>query len=195
MGLTDALLAAVHRAHRPRQTMRFADIAWGDSPRTVENKLRAAGFTPGEHDGDDVGFTGTYASYDGHGWVYMSRRRAVKVMFVIRPEPDQVLGAYDWIDRLLVRQYGRTPHRVESFMAPYASGDGRELEALRAGKATIAAAWKEGEDGTPLRAADPGVILRATSDLAVRLSYESAAWGAEAERRKASAPAAGSASR
>jgi hypothetical protein len=184
MGLAQALLTLVlHRAPAV-QVMQFAGIVWGDTPAAVDAKLRANGFTPAGKDGEDIGFRGTFAGYDGEGWVYFAKGRAVKTTFVIRPAPDQVLAIYDRIRSYLARQYGKTPHALESFEAPYERGDGHELEALRAGKAFIGSAWREGPDAGPLVPSEPGVILRAGRDLDVRVSYEGAGWGDEVKRRQ-----------
>jgi hypothetical protein len=166
--------------------MEFAAIGWGDDRSTVEEKLRTASFSIAGEEGGDVAFRGRVAGYDGEGWAYFAKGHAVKVVFIVRPPPNQVLGTYDGLRSWLVRDYGQTRHEVESYQAPYAAGDGRALEALRAGRAIIASAWKDGPESGRLSASDPGVILRVGSDLTVKLAYEGPGWTKEVARRRIS---------
>jgi hypothetical protein len=185
MGLAQALLTLVlNRTPATTQVMQFAGIVWGDTPAAVDTKLRAGGFTPADKDGEDIGFRGSFAGYEGTGWVYFAKGKAVKTIFVIRPAAEQVLPTYDRVRSWLTRQYGKTTHQMETYDAPYAKGDGRALEALREGKSFIGTAWREGPDTGPLDASSPGVILRAGKDLAVRLSYEGPGWSDEVKRRQ-----------
>jgi hypothetical protein len=167
------------------QTLRFAGIVWGDSASTVERKLAAAGFTLAGVDAGDVGFRGRVAGYDGDGWIYFAKRAAVKALFVVRPAPEHLVGTYERMRIVLLREYGQTRHQLASYQAPYARGDGREVEALQGGKLALATAWKDGPDTGDLKADDPGIILRVTRDLKVYLSFEGPGWTAEAARRRA----------
>lgn len=186
MRLARALLTlSLFRPAAPKQTLRFADITWGDAPATVERKLVAGGFTLAGTDNGDVGFRGRVASYDGDGWIYFARGHAVKALFVVRPAAPQVVGIYERMRAALLRQYGPTRHNLEAYAAPYARGDGHEADALRAGKLTLACAWRDGPDDGPLKGDDPGIILRATPEMSVKLSFEGPAWTAESARRRA----------
>jgi hypothetical protein len=190
MRFAHALLTlALNRSAEPPQTLQFAGILWGDTPKVVEGKLRSSGFDPAAKDGEDIGFRGRVAGYDGDGWIYFARGKAVKAIFIIRPEPEQVLGVYDRLRTQLSRQYGKPRTQLEAYRAPYAKGDGRETEALRTGFADIGTVWKEPTDTTPIKATDPGIILRAAKDMTVKLSFESVAWHDEMQRRlKTGAP-------
>jgi hypothetical protein len=173
----------VLRASSAPQTMRFAGIQWGDTPAAVDAKLRSHGFAPLARDGDDIGFRGRVAGYDGDGWVYFAGGHAVKTQFIIASTAARVLSTYDDVRRWVARQYGATRHQTEIYQPPYARGDGRTIEALQAGKVFIGSAWKDGPDTGPLEGSDPGIIVRATKELRVTVSFEGPGWTAEARRR------------
>lgn len=186
MRLAKALMTlALFRPAAP-QTLRFADVTWGDAPATVERKLRAGGFAPGHIDDEgDMPFHGRVAGYEGDGWIYFANGRAVKTLFVVRPTPDQALGTYDRMRATLLREHGPTRHQVALYTPPFAKGDGHDLDAVRAGKLYIATVWRDGPDDRPLQGSDPGIILHVTRDLTVNLAFEGPGWTAETARRRA----------
>lgn len=163
--------------------MQFAEIRWGDTPATADAKLRAHGFKPIAHDGEDIGFHGRIAGHDGDGWIFFAGGHAVKAQFIVQSTPAQVIATYDDMRRWVTKQYGPTKHQLETYDAPYARGDGHEVDALQAGKVFLGTAWKDGDPTGALQGDDPGIIVRATKELRVTVSFEGPAWKAEARRR------------
>ena len=79
----------------------------------------------------------------------------------------ELVTLYDYYVSQYIRKYGTPQQQVGQFLAPYASGDGRELQALHDGKAVFGTRFVS-DLGTV------SIIIDKTSD-AVSISYEDAA--------------------
>lgn len=81
------------------------------------------------------------------------------------------VAAYEEMKGALSGLYGEPSYDVVTFEAPYAQGDGREIEAVRAEKATYSAGWQnQGQEG--------GVFLYLDRDADVAVSWEAPEWSA-----------------
>lgn len=78
-------------------------------------------------------------------------------------------AAFEEMKGALRELYGAPSYDIAEFEAPYARGDGRELEALRAEKATYSAGWQNsGQEG--------GVFLYLDRDADLAVSWEAPEW-------------------
>jgi hypothetical protein len=81
----------------------------------------------------------------------------------------------------LTQEFGETHADVEDWKAPYDGGRhvGHEETAIRSGKAFVAATWDRDDLGSTA-----GMSLSVGGNLTVTLTYESATWARELNRRR-----------
>lgn len=161
----------------------FAAIPWGSSVPEVKSALSAKGyeFTEVLQDGD-VLFKGTIANtptviramFDPSGHL-------VKVYVGLVTPDETARNKYESVSAELEAKYGVPKLSQNFFDSPYYAGDGYEDQAIRLGKAHFAKCW-ERDVGRP---SPDGLCIDVSKSLNVELSYESAAWNAEADRRLA----------
>lgn len=80
-------------------------------------------------------------------------------------------AGYEEVKKGLREAYGKPTLDVAEFEVPYARGDGREIEAIKKGKATFITGWENaGSSG--------GVFLFLDGDADVAISWEAPGWDA-----------------
>ncbi len=77
-------------------------------------------------------------------------------------------------ERGLIETYGPPTYDIAEFEEPYACGDGREVEAIKAGKATFITGWENTNS-------DGGMFLFLDRDADVAISWEAPGWNAYLE--------------
>ena len=179
-----ALLVAVAGTAAAQPPIQFADLPWGATRAETKQSLVASGFAFEKLDGDgDLLFTGIIPRLGERALVvafFAPDDELVKVEVNIAPPDHRVLDVYRAVKESLIELYGEPTREVERFSYPYdtvTGAAGREITAIRDGKAVIAALW----GGHP---PEDGLALDVTSKLLDRISYESAQWSAELARRK-----------
>jgi hypothetical protein len=141
------------------QTYNYGDLRWGISKQEATKALEKGGFTKIGTDRDgDLKFEGAMLS--GHragGFAYFADARLVKVevMYLAQAKGHEL---YNQLKQSLTEQYGPP---AQSF------DDQGKFSSFWSGTQTKQRLWME-----------------VTLGLSVRVSYESAAWPAESERRK-----------
>jgi hypothetical protein len=176
------LLAA--RSASAQQPIQFANLPWGTTRAETKASLVDQGFTFEKLDNDgDLMFLGIIPTLGERAVVvayFAPDDKLVKVDVNIAPPDRRVLEVYRSVKESLTELYGEPTREVERFSYPYVNvaGDvGREITAIRDGKAIIACLW----GGHPPQ---DGLALDVTDQLLDRISYESAQWAAELARRK-----------
>jgi hypothetical protein len=164
------------------QSFNFSDLAWETSVSEVRNQLAAAGFTAIQTDKDgDLRFQGVLIGYKAIGIAFFAESKLAKVAIRLITPDRKARDTYRDLKETLTKKYGPPTNSYEYFRKPYYEGDGYEEQAIRVGKARFATFWGGREPSSG------GLVLEIHESLTVRLSYESAIWGAEADRRKAQA--------
>jgi hypothetical protein len=110
-----------------------------------------------------------------------AERKLVKLRVYINTEDPDALRMYETARAELIKQYGQPSETEELYQAPYKKGDGKEIEAFRAGKAHLATHWLPGAGA---RARTAHVSVQVTRELTVAVDYEGAAWERESLRRR-----------
>jgi hypothetical protein len=178
------LLLAAAVSASAQQSIQFANLPWGATRAETKRSLVDSGFVFEKLDNDgDLMFSGTIPNLGERAVVvayFAPDDNLVKVDVNIAPPDHRVLEVYRSVKESLTELYGEPTRQVERFSYPYANvaGDvGREITAIRDGKAIIASLW----GGHPPQ---DGLALDVTDQLLDRISYESAQWSAELARRK-----------
>ena len=109
--------------------------------------------------------------------------RLVKLRVYVNTEDPDALPVYEAARAELVKQYGAPTETEEHFQAPYRKGDGKEIEAFRAGKAHLRTYWVRNAGGTG-SARTAYVAVQVTRELTVAVDYEGAGWERESLRRR-----------
>lgn len=164
-------ISSIARAAPPT----FADIQWGASEDEVRKQLASNGFVPGALDKDgDFKFEDQLFGFKAKGLAFFADKKIAKfIVGIITPE-NKAIDTYRSMKDVLLRKYGTPTNDFEFFEKPYYYGDGYETQAIRLGKANFACFWS-------------GLLLEIHESLAVQVSYESDAWSAEVDKRKARA--------
>lgn len=164
-------ISSVSRAESPT----FADIQWGASKDDVRKQLTVKGFSPGALDKDgDFTFEGSLVGYKAQGLALFADNRIAKIIVRIITPDNKTIDTYRSMKDVLLKKYGAPTNDFEFFNKPYYDGDGYETQAIRVGKATFACFWS-------------GVHVEIHESLTVQVIYESDAWAAEADKRRARA--------
>lgn len=82
---------------------------------------------------------------------------------------------YEEVKRGLTETYGPPTYDIAEFGAPYALGDGREVEAIKAGKATFITGWEN-------KAGEGGMFLFLDQDADVAIFWEAPGWSTTLSR-------------
>jgi len=176
-------------AHAEPRATAFGNVRFGESPTAVADAMAAVGLMPYEKaKGDDrfaldQTFLGMVLGEKALVMTLFSERGGLEKMIVSFVTDDQsCLSFYRRFKRELKTRYGSTSVDVEHYDEPYADGGhvGYEQIAIKNGKGHINATWERHDGG-----ADGGRIsLSVEENLTVYLTYESATWSAESDRRK-----------
>lgn len=164
----------------PPGRITFADIGWGESAASATRKLVAAGYAIDATDDGDIAFHGRFASYPATGWLWVGLGKVQKVSLTVTPGEADLLGALERVRGQLIQRLGPTPHMVEIFEKPFAKGDGKIFDAIRANKVILGGFWREQEDNIHV-----GCVLRVLPELTIKIAFEGPGWQAEIKRRDA----------
>jgi hypothetical protein len=163
-------ISAVAQAKQPT----FANISWGIDQAELRKHLTSNGFTPSNVDKDgDLKFKGELLGYDAVGFAFLGSGKLVKIQLLIATPDNKAISSYKDLKETLIKKYGLPTSTYQYFKRPYYDGDGYEEQAIRLGKGIFASFW------------DSSLSVSITEKLAVNLSYESASWSAEVDRRQA----------
>ena len=105
--------------------------------------------------------------------------KLVKFRVLINTADEDALRVYEAARAELVKQYGAPKETEEEYQAPYRRGDGKQLAAIRAGKANLRTYWLPSD-----RARTQHVSVSVTDRLTVVVDYEGPAWERESVRRR-----------
>lgn len=154
----------------------FSEIPWNTPAQAVVKKLKGAGFKQVKKDkSGDYRFRGRLMNHDATGVAMMSQGKLARVVIMLATADDVAHDTYNELRSVLAEKYGAPARTAVSFLDPFHEGDGYEAEAIRAGKGIFLTQWSDGGET---------LTLNITSSLAVAVTYESSAWGAELARRK-----------
>lgn len=104
------------------------------------------------------------------------------MVIVVTPD-HKAISTYDELSKTLEEKYGKPSDRYRHFTTPYFEGDGYEQQAIRLGKGLLASYWIGGEGSQKEKVGALG--LSVTEKLTVLISYESAEWKRESDKRRA----------
>jgi hypothetical protein len=164
----------------------FAELAWGSSLRAVTSQLEARGYSfnrvteTGSHR-----FNGRLLNRDALiSALFNDRDELVKLSVYLFHDNESRSRRFFEAERtwkemkdILTRRYGPPDDDFSFFMSPYYRGDGYETQAVELEKATFAAFWPTGADGSLL-------ATMIDKDVDVAVIYEGPGWEAEYERRR-----------
>lgn len=188
---------------RPAQ-FSMAGISWGIGPDSVAALVEPRGYNLNSVDADgDMLFDGVLYRTPTRVFAFMAspnvasgtpasnvaagtaasggERKLVKLRVYMNTEDADALSTYQTARAELIKQYGQPSETEEVFQAPYRKGDGKEIEAFRAGKAHLATHWLPGAGA---RARTAHVSVAVTRELTVAVDYEGSAWEKESVRRR-----------
>jgi hypothetical protein len=158
----------------------LAGIPWGISGDSVTSLIERRGYNFNRTDNDgDMWFDGVLYHSPTRLYAFMAEEQLVKFRVHIGSPDADVTTVYENARAELIRQYGRPRETIETYRAPYTKGDGKQLEAARAGKANIATYWVLND-----RARESVVAVRLTEELTVVVDYEGPTWQKESVKRR-----------
>jgi len=158
----------------------FADMPWGASKAEVTKKLAAKGYANIKTDKDgDLSFEGSLVGNKAIGIALFANNSLVKVVIDLVTQDRKAIGTYEDMKEMLTKKYGQPRSSLKHFMNPYYEGDGYEEQAIRLGKGSFSSLWGKAGVG--------GMVLEITENLTVEITYESAAWPQESDKRRAKA--------
>jgi hypothetical protein len=166
---------------RPAQ-FSLQGVPWGIPADSVTSLIEPRGYNFNRVDGDgDLWFDGILFRSPTRIYAFMGEERLVKFRVVIGSDDEDALSVYQSARAELIKQYGRPKETTEEFEPPYRKGDGKELEAIRAGKATFHTYWQVGAGARANH-----VSIHVTEALAVAVDYDGPMWQRESLRRRKS---------
>jgi hypothetical protein len=174
-------MAAATPTPRTTDVPTFAGIPWGATRTQVLEAAAASGLRVVATYGNDVELAGEPFGESATVQAMLSPTDGLVKVQVRFASGDKPMRTYATVVESLTRLYGPT-EPVELFKRPFVRGDGREDEAVLAGKGMLIAAW--GDERQPGQAA---VVLHAGQP-GVALEFESHAWKAESKRRQRRGP-------
>jgi hypothetical protein len=157
----------------------FANVPWGSDLGTVKSRLEAANFQVTKIDEDgDPHFEGMLFAQKVAGFVIFANGGAAKVFVRLATPDNDARDVYKTVKDALTGKYGAASNEYAFYESPYFEGDGFEEQAIRIGKGHFAAFWttENSQLGT--------MSVKVSEALTVDVTYESPAWGAEADKRK-----------
>jgi len=165
-------------------TVNFAGLRWNMSESTVRSTLESHGYTFDSKDEDgDLKFRGNAMNYKAVVYaLFTPDRRLVKTAVILITPDEEARQAYTALKNSLIAKYGNPSNDFHFFSSPYEDGDGNEVAAFKAGKATFSIYW-----GPYGNTRNVPVSANITKALAVAVTYEAPAWNAEAQRRRGGA--------
>jgi hypothetical protein len=173
--------AGVPRFLPPSRPAEFAigPLPWGASPDSVTSTIEPHGYNYNSTDTDgDMLFDGTLFRMPTRLYAFMGNQHLVKVRVFMNTPDEDAFSVYQNVRAELIKQYGAPRETIEEYEAPYRKGDGKELAAVKAGKAAIATHWVQPGSRTP------HIAVAITEKLTVVVDYEGTAWEKESLRRR-----------
>lgn len=157
----------------------LAGVSWGIAPDSVTSLIEPRGYNFNRVDEDgDMWFDGMLFQTPTRLFAFIGTEKLVKFRMVILTEDEDALSMYQTARAELAKRFGPPKETIERYQAPYKKGEG-ELEAIRAGKATVATHWLP-----PASSRMSHVSVTVTDELVVVVDYESPAWERESLRRR-----------
>jgi hypothetical protein len=181
---------------RPAQ-FSLGGVPWGIAADSVTTLIEPRGYNFNSVDADgDLWFDGVLYRSATRVYAFMApEQRAagktvataaaaaggklVKFRVFINTADEDALRVYEAARAELVKQYGAPKETEEEYQAPYRRGDGKQLAAIRAGKANLRTYWLPSD-----RARTQHVSVSVTDRLTVVVDYDGPAWERESVRRR-----------
>jgi hypothetical protein len=157
----------------------LAGVPWGIRPDSVTSLIEPRGYNYNRTDEDgDMWFDGTLFQTPTRLYAFIGADQLVKFRMVILTEDPDALPVYENVRTELTKRFGAPKETIERFQAPYKKGDNREMEAIRAGKATVETYWLAPSGRMS------HVAVSVTNELVVVVDYDGPAWERESLRRR-----------
>jgi hypothetical protein len=160
----------------------FGNVRFGETPVAVSRAMSAVGLAPYQNAKVDLRFAldqtfhGTVLGEKALVMALFNERGGLEKMIVSFVTGDEeCLTFYRDFKDGLTDHYGPAAVDVEKFDFPYQDGE----DAIRNGKGHVNAMWDREDAGVK----GGRISLSVENNLTVYLTYESATWAAEAERR------------
>ena len=164
---------------RPAQ-FSLAGIAWGISADSVKALIEPRGYNFNKVDEDgDLWFDGVLNKVPTRIYAFMAGEKLVKMRMVIFTPDESAVTTYQSTRTELVKRFGQPEETTESYAAPFRKGDGNQLKAILAGKATMKTSWIP-----PGSARMAYVAAEVTDKAVVTVDYEGPTWERESVRRR-----------
>lgn len=144
----------------------YRDLAFGESPQSVRNKLGAFKFLAEEDAGDTLVFSGTVIGREAKVRTAFTpgSRRLKEVTVHFSPPSGEAIDCYRQVLTILRAKYRAPRTSCEIFQDPFDAPHGHAEAAIRAGKGHFVTSWG---------LADGEIACRIERDLTVALRYES----------------------
>jgi hypothetical protein len=157
----------------------LAGIPWGIAADSVSELMSPRGYNYNKADDDgDLLYDGILYRTPTRVFAFMGQQKLLKFRVVINTPDEKAIAMYHTARAELVKQYGQPKETIEEYEAPYAKGDNKQQQAFRDKKAVMRTYWLPSGSRTSL------VSVQVSSNLAVLVDYESAAWDRESVRRR-----------
>ena len=157
----------------------LAGIPWGISADSLTELMGPRGYNYNKTDGEgDMLFDGVLFRTPTRIFAFMAQQKLTKFRVVMNTPDEKAIAMYQQTRAELVKQYGPPKETMEEYEPPYAKGDGKQQQAFRDKKALLRTYWLPSGSRTTL------VSVQVSSNLAVLVDYESAAWDRESVRRR-----------
>ncbi|MEI6875007.1 MAG: hypothetical protein WCL50_07740 [Spirochaetota bacterium] len=122
-------------------------LEWGSSRASAKQAFAAKGlYRLVSEDEVYAYFSGSFEGRDANIALGFSRDKLFGCTFSLRGQAATALNDYKATVRNLAAEYGGPTEVVEIFQPPFRQGDGNEIAALKAGKATLQTIWRFGDD-------------------------------------------------
>ena len=130
----------------------FAGLGWGSSRPLVKKDFAARGYFRLLSEDDAFAyFEGPFLGKQARIAVGFESGAMFEAVLTFAADGTAALADYRDLLRRIRAIYGPPTSSIEAYEPPFESGDGREIEAIRANKATIGADWSFA-DGNDLSA-------------------------------------------
>jgi hypothetical protein len=164
---------------RPAQ-FSLAGIPWGISADSVKALIEPRGYNFNRVDEDgDLWFDGVLNRTPTRIFAFMADQKLVKLRMLMITPDSAAVSTYHTTRAELVKQYGAPMETTEEYEAPFKKGDHKQLNAIRAGKATIKTYWLP-----PAGSRMVHVAAEVTDKAVVTVDYEGGSWERESVRRR-----------
>jgi hypothetical protein len=123
------------------------NLEWGSSRAAAKQAIATRGlYRLVTEDEVYAYFSGTFGAREAYVALGFTRDGLFGCTFSLRSQAATTLRDYQSTVRTLADQYGKPTEVVEIYQPPYMAGDGNEVAAIRAGKATLQTIWRFSDD-------------------------------------------------